>query len=80
MLHVVNAEYIADYKIKVSFNDGDSVVVDFAETILHDERPIIKSLSDLELFRNFKIQANTITWSNGVDFAPEFIKSIAEKT
>lgn len=80
MLHVVNAEYIAGYRIKVSFNDGDSVVVDFAETILHDERPIIKSLSDLELFRNFKIQANTITWSNGVDFAPEFIKSIAEKT
>ena len=78
MLHVVNAEYIAGYRIKVSFNDGVTAVADFSETIQNDERSIIRNLSDLDLFRCFKIQANTITWTNGVDFAPEFIKSIAK--
>lgn len=77
MLHVVKAEYIADYRIKVTFNDGLCVVADFKDTILRDSRAIIKSLSSLEVFRDFCVQANTITWSNGVDFAPEYIKSIA---
>lgn len=77
MLHVVKAEYIADYRIKVSFNDGVTAFADFREAIQKDVRPIIRNLLDLNLFRDFKVQANTITWSNGVDFAPEYIKSIS---
>lgn len=78
MLHIVKAEYIADYKVKVSFNDGVSAIADFKETILKDKRAVIHSLSDTTLFRDFKVQANTITWSNGVDFAPEYIRSIVK--
>ena len=33
--------------------------------------------STLEMLEgNLKIQANAIVWSNGVDFAPEFIKEL----
>lgn len=76
MLHIVKAEYIADYKIRVEFNDGFIAVADF-ESVIHDDyRPIIRKLSDIQLFKNFSITANTITWENGVDFAPEFIRSL----
>ena len=80
MLHVENAVYLKDYQITVSFNDGSSHIVDFKQTILNDTRPIISELKNLEIFKDFSIQHHTISWSNGLDFAPEFIKSCSIKT
>ena len=77
MLHIERADYVADYKIKVKFNDGFSSVVDFKETLQQDSRPIVRKLLDLEQFQNFTISANTILWAVGVDFAPEFVRSLA---
>ena len=45
-------------------------------SVKNDHRPIVQQLSNLDLFKDFKVQARTIVWSNGVDFAPEFIKSL----
>ncbi len=80
MLHVENAVYLKDYQITVSFNDGSSHIVDFKQTILNDTRPIISELKNLKLFKDFTIQHHTISWTNGLDFAPEFIKSCSIKT
>lgn len=79
MIHVVSAEYAGDYKIKVKFNDSTTGIADFKQKVSTDHRPIIRELQDIELFKNFWIEADTITWSNGVDFAPEFIKSLVRK-
>lgn len=76
MLHILDAKYIADYKISVAFDDGCCCVVDFESVVKDDHRPIVQQLSNLDLFKDFKIQANTIEWSNGVDFAPENIKEL----
>lgn len=76
MLHVTDAKYIGDYKISVEFNDGCRFVVDFESVIKSDRRPVVQQLADINAFRDFTLQAHTITWSNGVDFAPEFIKSL----
>lgn len=78
MLHVIKAKYIAGYKMKVEFNDGFSSIVDFEETIQQDSRPIVRKLLDQKQFQDFKIAANTITWTVGVDFAPEFIRSLTK--
>lgn len=79
ILCVTSAEYAGDYKIKVKFNDSTSGIADFKQKVSTDHRPIIRELQDIELFKNFWIEADTITWSNGVDFAPEFIKSLIKK-
>ena len=76
MLHIVDAKYISDYKISVAFNDRCRCVADFERVIKDDHRPAIRQLSNLDLFKDFKLQANTVVWSNGVDFAPEFIKEL----
>ena len=76
---MTSAEYAGDYKIKVKFNDSTSGIADFKQKVSTDHRPIIRELQDIELFKNFWIEADTITWRNGVDFAPEFIKSLIKK-
>ena len=79
MLHVIDAKYIGNYKISVEFNDGCRFVADFESVIKSDQRPIVRQLADLIIFKDFTLHAHTITWSNGVDFAPEFIKSLQQR-
>ncbi len=79
ILCVTSAEYAGDYKIKVTFNDSTSGIVDFKETILSDHLPIIRELIDIEKFKDFKIKLDTIFWNNGLDLAPEFIKELVCK-
>lgn len=76
MLHIVRAEHLQEYMIQVTFNDGIVGVADFKEKIIQDNRPIVQSLQDITLFKDFTIKAHTITWANGLDFAPELIKSL----
>ena len=60
----------------VKFNDGYHFVADFESVIKSDHRPIVQQLADVNTFKDFTLQAHSITWPNGVDFAPEFIKSL----
>ena len=79
MLHVESAIYCENYKITVSFNDGSSCLVDLEKTILNDNRSIVSALKDYTLFTDFSIKNHTISWSNGLDFAPEFLKDCSIK-
>ena len=76
MLHVTEAKYSGDYKISVAFNDGCRIIADFEKVVKSDHRAIVQQLANINTFKDFSLQAHTITWSNGVDFAPEFIKSL----
>ncbi|MBQ0052115.1 MAG: DUF2442 domain-containing protein [Treponema sp.] len=77
MLHVENAEYLENYKLKISFNDGKIRIVDLENVIKNDNREIIKALQSIEVFKNFTISHHTVSWKNGLDFAPEFLKELA---
>ena len=79
ILHIESAKYHSDYKITVTFNDGSSHLVDFEKVIFNDSRAIVSALRDLEVFKIFSIQNHTISWANGLDFAPEFIKDCSIK-
>ena len=78
MPSVISAEYVGDYKIKVTFDDSTSGIADFKETIFTDHLDLIRELKDLKKFRDFKVDADTIVWGNGLDLAPEFIKSLCK--
>ncbi|MBQ1983054.1 MAG: DUF2442 domain-containing protein [Spirochaetaceae bacterium] len=79
MLHIEKAEYCSDYKIKVFFNDGLVGIADFEKTINNDSLFLVQQLKDINLFKEFNVKLHTIVWTNGLDFAPEFIKSCIEK-
>lgn len=69
---VIKAEYVAAFRLKISFADGNSGEVDFLPII--EKGGVFAVLKDLESFKSFRIDAdwNTITWCNGeLDIAPE---------
>ena len=60
----------------MTFNDGTGGVANFMDKIFQDKREIVQSLKDVALFKSFTVKAHTITWPNGLDFAPKCIKPL----
>lgn len=73
-LHVTEAEYIADHRVRVSFNDGVTADIDLSNSL---DGPIFEPLRDVEYFKSFSIIGHTLAWPNGADFAPEYLHSLA---
>ena len=73
MVWISDAKYVADYQIHVTFNTGESGTVDLKDVILSDPRAIFRELEDLDEFKKFKVDLDTIVWDNGLDVAPEFL-------
>jgi hypothetical protein len=74
-LHVTAVEYLEDYKLKLTFNNGAEGIVDL-EKELYGE--VFEPLRDKDLFKQVFLTSRTIEWPNGADFAPEFLLEIAE--
>ena len=77
-LHVTNSEYLEDYKLQLTFNDGVVKVVDLRDELYGE---IFEPLKDVSLFKQVVVneETNTIEWPNGADFAPEFLYEIGAK-
>lgn len=73
MLHVIKAEYIADHRIELWFNDGSHGEIDLHNVL---SGPIFAPLKDIDYFRQFHLGGNTLAWDNGADFAPEYLYSL----
>lgn len=70
-LEVIDAQYISEYKLFLSFNNGEKRVFDFASVI--SRYPVFRCLKDLNLFKSFII-TDTVEWKNGaIDIAPEYL-------
>jgi hypothetical protein len=65
---VVSAEYVDNYRIQLTFNDGTSGTVDFIDWL---EGPVFQPLLDVAYFRRFFLDGGTVSWPNGADIAPE---------
>lgn len=70
-MHVTEAKYIDCYKIWLSFNDGVEGEIDLSSELNGE---IFEPLKDKSFFRSFTLEGYTLSWSNGADFAPEFLR------
>ncbi len=72
ILHIMDAEYMGDYSIKVLFNNGDQGIVDLKDSL---KGKVFEPLTDKKLFSRVRMdkELNTIVWPNGADFAPEYV-------
>ncbi|GBE01605.1 hypothetical protein BMS3Abin08_01037 [bacterium BMS3Abin08] len=75
--HVVEAEYIKDYTIKLKFNDGSVKIVTLESYVKRGG--VFSSLEDKEFFKKFFIDLNTLCWPNGADIAPERLYEIGKE-
>jgi hypothetical protein len=73
MLRVVDVDYIKEYELLVTFNDGSKKMVDL-EPYLTGE--VFGELLDKEKFIQYGLTRVTIEWANGADLAPEFLYEI----
>ncbi len=76
LIKVIHAEYLEGYKLKLSFNDGTIGTVNLEEELYGQ---VFEPLKKVEFFKNFQLDAWTVCWPNGADFAPEFLYEMALK-
>jgi hypothetical protein len=79
MVWVEKAKYVEEYKIWIKFNNGSEGIIDFKPILEKDQHPIITDLLNLHKFKDFSADVGTLCWSNGADFAPEFLYDILKK-
>jgi len=72
------AEPVHDYIVRVSYEDGLTAEVDLG--YLTSGGPVFEPLREPAYFRRLRASraANTITWPNGADIAPETLYAAAE--
>ncbi|MGH8497902.1 MAG: DUF2442 domain-containing protein [Methylococcales bacterium] len=70
-MHVTQAKYRGDYKVWLSFNDGAEGEIDLSSELYGE---IFEPLRNKEFFKSFTLEGHTLSWSNGADFAPEFLR------
>ena len=73
MLRVVDVDYVKDYELFVTFNNGDKKRVDLRPYLTGE---VFGELLDRNKFIQYGLNRVTIEWANGADLAPEFLYEI----
>lgn len=69
-VYLVEAQYVADYRVFLRFNTGESGEIDLKDLIFKYEAA--KPLQDPEHFAQFFLDSwPTLAWECGFDVAPE---------
>ena len=77
MLQIVEADRLGDYRLMVTFNDGEKRIFD-GHSLL--DGPVFAPLADEKVFNDYALDYETLTWLNGeVDIAPEFVYEHSER-
>lgn len=77
MKRVIEAEYIKDYKILITFNNGVKKIVDMEKELWGE---MFEPLKDKNLFKQFSVNRSihTIVWPNGADFSPDSLYELGK--
>ena len=74
-LKVTAAEYVRDYILKLTFNDGAVKLVDFTPLM---QKGICRKLQDMDYFRSFRLDPFTVDWNDEIGFAPERLYELGQ--
>lgn len=69
LLTITDVEYLGDYTLLCSFNNGKRRKVDLTPLLVY---PAFTDLRDKNNFVQFGLD-QTIFWANGADIAPEYL-------
>ena len=73
MLKIIDVDYVKDYELMLTFNDGTRKLADLKPYLTGE---VFGELLDLDKFIPYGLTGYTIEWANGVDLAPEFLHEI----
>jgi hypothetical protein len=66
-------EIVGRYLVRVAFTDGSSGTHDFAPMIANG-RNLVAELQDQTLFDRLYLDFGALTWPNGFDISPEWLR------
>ena len=74
---VVDIQCLDDFKLRLTFDDGKSGILDCKPLIA--KGGVFSELSDIEVFNKAGInkELGVVTWNNTIDIAPETAYSLA---
>ena len=74
---VIEAKYLGGHRVWLRFDDGIVGELDLTAE-LHGE--VFEPLRDVATFAKFRIdEGHTLSWPNGADFAPEFLRDLVAR-
>jgi Protein of unknown function (DUF2442) len=59
---ILNASYLGEYKVSITFSDSIEKKVDFEKFLKEDKHNSVKKYLDFEKFKTFKIHNEKIIW------------------
>lgn len=74
---VIEARHVHDHVVWLRFRDGLAGEVDLAPE-LHG--PVFEPLRDVDFFRRFRLDVDSLAWPNGADLAPEFLHDLVSRS
>ena len=77
MLKNTDVDYVKDYQLLLTFNDGTRKLADLKPYLTGE---VFGELLDLKKFTQYGLTGYTIEWANGADLAPEFLYDIGSGT
>jgi len=73
MFKVVDAQYFESYKLRITFENGHCVIVDFEPFFIKNPNPIYNEYHDVSRFKEFRVDNGNVVWGESWDliFNPE---------
>ena len=69
-MKIIKAEYVRDYILRLTFNNGEIGLMDFTPLM---DKGICQKLRDIDYFKSFTLDHFTVDWNNEIGFAPRFL-------
>jgi len=59
---VIDAQYVEDYKLRITFADGTCNVVDFEPFFIKCPNTYYDEYHDIDKFKEFRIECGNVVW------------------
>jgi hypothetical protein len=63
-IDVVAAEYVSDYKVRLTFNDDSKRVIDFEPFLRRTQHPDLTQYRALKKFKSFRVVDGNLMWGD----------------
>jgi hypothetical protein len=64
VISILNAEYLGEYNIKLSFSDKTEKIIDFSKFLSEARNPMTRKYLDKKLFSKFSIKYGDLIWND----------------
>jgi hypothetical protein len=70
---ITRLDKLGGFRLRVHFSDGSEGVHDFA-ALVNEPGPMLEPLRDEAFFARVFLEFGALTWPNGFDIAPEWLR------